>query len=139
MTVGRTPGRDTARVFYDGECTMCTALARRWRDALRAQGFDLVPLQTPGVGELLGVSRERLGSQMWVLTRDGAVLGGADAWIHVARHARWLWWARPFVLMSTLPGGAALIRWAYGWVAAHRHCFGGACSLANRKRPRAGR
>jgi len=135
MTAGRAPDRDTARVFYDGECAMCTALARRWREPLRGRGFELVPLQAPGVGELLGVSREQLGSQMWVLTRDGTVLGGADAWVHLARHARWPWWTWPLVLVSNLPGGAALIRRVYGWVAAHRHCFGGACSSEDREHP----
>jgi len=135
VTDGRTPDGDAARVFYDGECAMCAALAARWTEPLRARGIELVPLQAPGTGELLGVGPHELRSRMWMLTRDGAVLGGADAWVRLTACARWPWWARPLVAASRLPGGMPVIRWAYGWVAAHRHCLGGACAPDHRNRP----
>lgn len=110
---------------------MCTTLAARGRDALRAHGFELVPLQARGVAERLGVTQDALRSQVWLLARDGRVLGGADALTSLAREIRSTWWAWVLIAVAALPGGMRVIRWAYAWVAAHRHYFGGSCVLAD--------
>jgi predicted DCC family thiol-disulfide oxidoreductase YuxK len=116
-------------VFYDGECSLCVTLAERSRETLRRGGFELVPLQARGVGERLRVAPEVLMTQMWVLARDGRVLGGADACVYLAREIRSAWWARVLMVAAALPGGTRLLRWGYRWVAEHRHRFGGTCAL----------
>jgi len=35
-------------VLYDGDCALCIDLARHFKDVLARQGFELLPLQTPG-------------------------------------------------------------------------------------------
>jgi len=117
-------------VFYDGECSMCAALAARWKQTLRDHGFELVPLQARGVCERLGVTPDELRSQMWVLARDGRLLGGADAAFYVARKTPSTWWAWALIAVGALPGGMRVIRWAYRWVAAHRRYFG-TCALGD--------
>jgi predicted DCC family thiol-disulfide oxidoreductase YuxK len=77
------------------------------------------------------VTPEALRSQVWLLTHDGRVFGGADACVYLAREIRSTWWAWVLIAAGTLPGGMRVIRWAYGWVAAHRHYFGGTCSLGD--------
>ncbi len=42
-------------VLYDGECRLCTGLARRVRPALTRRGFVLQTLQTPWVAKRLGL------------------------------------------------------------------------------------
>jgi predicted DCC family thiol-disulfide oxidoreductase YuxK len=116
-------------VFYDGACSLCTGLARRVRRRLERCGFELVPLQAPGVREILGVRSEELMTQMWVLTQDGHVLGGADAALYLARRMRRTWWGLLLITMSKLPHGMALIGSVYKWVASHRYSFGGRCAL----------
>ncbi len=129
MTHGRGSEERAGWVFYDGECSFCTTLARRWRAPLRARGFELVPLQTPGVEECLGVPREELLSQMWVLTSTHEVFGGAEAFVYLARTTRWTWWAWPLSVVSRLPFGMRLISWVYTWIAAHRYYVSGTCSV----------
>jgi predicted DCC family thiol-disulfide oxidoreductase YuxK len=118
-------------VFYDGVCSMCTALAARWGATLREHGVDLAPLQARGVRERLGVTPEELRSQMWVLTANGRVFGGGDAAVYLARAIRSVWWAQVLIVTAALPGGMPVIRWVYRWVANHREYFGGTCSLGD--------
>jgi predicted DCC family thiol-disulfide oxidoreductase YuxK len=116
-------------VFYDGACSLCTGLARRVRRRLERCGFELVPLQAPGVRENLGVRSEELMTQMWVLTQDGHVLGGAEAALYLARRIPRTWWGLLLITVSKLPHGMSLIESVYKWVASHRHYFGGRCAL----------
>jgi predicted DCC family thiol-disulfide oxidoreductase YuxK len=116
-------------VFYDGACSLCTGLARHLRRRLERCGFELVPLQAPGVREILGVRTEELMTQMWVLTQDGHVLGGADAALYLARRIPRTWWSLLLITVSKLPHGMTLIGSVYKWVASHRYYFGGRCAL----------
>ena len=115
-----------ATVFYDGDCAICTRGARRFGPLLRARGFKVLPLQTPGVPERLGVTPEKLFAEMHLAMPDGRVFAGADALLQISRH---YWWAWPVYLVSFLPGVKPLTRVAYRWFARNRYCISGACGL----------
>jgi predicted DCC family thiol-disulfide oxidoreductase YuxK len=107
----------TGWVLYDGRCGMCSAGARRSRSLLRRLGLRLAPLQSTG----------RSGSQeLLLLARDGRVLGGVDAYLHVADH---LWWARPLARLGHLPPIHRALCRVYRWIAAHRRRISTACHL----------
>jgi predicted DCC family thiol-disulfide oxidoreductase YuxK len=107
-------------VFYDGDCTFCTSLARRFEPMLLRRGFHCAALQEPWVSLLLGLSREELLTELRVRTTAGKILGGADALIHVARH---IWWAWPIFALAQIPSPRDLFRAAYRWLALRRHCL----------------
>ncbi|HUK31137.1 MAG TPA: DUF393 domain-containing protein [Candidatus Acidoferrum sp.] len=120
-------------LFYDRDCRFCTRTAMWLAPALTRRGIAIAPLQDPRVGSLLGLSREDLLVEMRVLLADGAAhgrqinggqvagtqFGGADAVIALARE---IWWARPFLWFSKLPGGMRVLDAGYRWVASHRKC-----------------
>jgi predicted DCC family thiol-disulfide oxidoreductase YuxK len=92
----------------------------------------LAPLQDPRVGELLGLPREELMKEMQLLLSDGTRYGGADAAVALARE---IWWARPLVWISRIPGMMEILRKGYRWVAAQRSCAAEVCP-ANQATPR---
>jgi predicted DCC family thiol-disulfide oxidoreductase YuxK len=106
-------------VFYDADCTFCVKIVRAVAPALIKRGFALAPLQDPRVAALLGLSQTELLLEMRLLLSNGQQTGGADAAIALAHE---IWWARPLVWLSRLPGMMQLLRRAYRWIAAHRKC-----------------
>jgi predicted DCC family thiol-disulfide oxidoreductase YuxK len=110
---------DTFRgwILYDRSCPSCTASARRFDRIFRRRGFMFLPLQTQWVMERLSHEPDAPLEQMHVLTSDGQDIGGADAVIFLARQ---IWWARPLVAFTRLPGMHKLLDRGYRWVAAHR-------------------
>jgi predicted DCC family thiol-disulfide oxidoreductase YuxK len=113
-------------VLYDGQCRLCKASARRFEPVLARYGFKFAALQTPWVRERLGVSDGELLSEMRLLTSTGALFGGADALIEIARR---IWWARPLYWFAQLPLAKPVLRKAYRCVAQHRNCTAGACNV----------
>jgi len=111
-------------LFWDAECKFCTRIARWLRPILEKRGMALAPLQDPRVGALLGMSREQLLLEMRFLLSDGSQYGGADAAVALARE---IWWARPLVWISRIPGMLEILRQGYRWVAASRSCAAEAC------------
>src|SRR6266852_7921887 len=79
----------------------------------------LAPLQDPRVGALLGLSREELMLEMKFLLSDGSRYGGADAAVALARE---IWWGRPLVWISKIPGMMEILRKGYRWIAGRRSC-----------------
>lgn len=68
-------------------------------------------------------------TQVWFITREEKVLGGAAA---VNQCFHFIWWARPLALLYRLPGLHQLEDWLYHWIATHRHLMPGAsatCSI----------
>ncbi len=116
-------------VFYDGECSLCTASAARFAPLLRRHHFEVAPLQTPWVWERLQLEPGKPLLEMKFLTADGEVFGGAEALWQIARN---IWWAWPLFAVSFLTGARFLLNAAYRQIAARRNCFGGQCAL---KRP----
>jgi predicted DCC family thiol-disulfide oxidoreductase YuxK len=111
-------------LFFDADCEFCTRFARRVAPILEARRLAVAPLQDRRVAALLGLSRSELLREMRFLLSDGTQYGGADAAIALARE---IWWARPLVWLSAVPGMMDLLRGAYRWVAARRRCSAEVC------------
>ena len=116
-------------VLYDGSCALCRATAARFAPMLLRKGFRVLPLQDSRVFRQLKLAGDELLREMRVITPGGDVLGGAVAVADLARH---FWWGLPLYWFSRLPGCGRLLASAYAWLAARRHCIGGACSLPER-------
>jgi predicted DCC family thiol-disulfide oxidoreductase YuxK len=113
-------------MFYDGECSLCVGMARRFTPILRARGFRLVAFQEPFAQKRLNLADDACPSEMRLLLTDGRMLGGADAIVQIARS---IWWAWPLFLLAQLPGAISLLRALYRWIAARRYCPNGTCQL----------
>jgi len=113
-------------LFFDAECTFCTRLARWIAPILASRGMAVAPLQDPRVGALLGISRKDLLRELRFLWSDGTQYGGADAVLAVTRE---IWWARPLVWFSKIPGAMKLMQEGYRWVAERRSCVAAQCSV----------
>ena len=87
----------------------------------------MAPLQDPRVGALLGMSREELLREIRLLLSDGRQFGGADAAVALARE---IWWARPVVWFSKIPGGMGTLRNWYRSIAMHRSCAAVSCPVS---------
>lgn len=113
-------------LFFDAECAFCTRLARWLEPILRRRALATAPLQDPRVGALLGTSRQDLLRELRFVLPDGPQYGGADAVLAIARE---IWWARPVVWLSRIPGVANLMHAGYRWTAAHRNCAAVECAV----------
>jgi predicted DCC family thiol-disulfide oxidoreductase YuxK len=106
-------------LFFDAECAFCVRIVRWLAATLDRRGLAWAPLQDARVGQLLGLSPQELLLEMRLLLANGKQFGGADAAVALARE---IWWARPLVWLSVLPGMMALLRSCYRWIAARRKC-----------------
>ncbi len=106
-------------ILYDGHCPLCRRLAQRARPLLEPRGFRFAPLQRQWAAARLGLVQGESPGEMVVLTRDGQVIGGADALIHLAKQVGW---AKPLGWLAGVPAFRAMLRAGYRWVARHRHC-----------------
>jgi predicted DCC family thiol-disulfide oxidoreductase YuxK len=116
-------------VLYDGRCRMCRTGVRLFARPLRQRGFDAQPLQRRWVGQRLNTQREQLGSRMWVITKDGGLLGGAEAVLHLCQ---FMWWTWPLHMIAGVPGGTCLIDQMYRFIASWRSCDEEMCSIDRR-------
>lgn len=115
-------------LFFDADCAFCVKIVRVVAPSLQKRGFALAPLQDPRVGPLLGLTSSELLLEMRLLLSDGQQSGGADAAVALARE---IWWARPLVWLSRLPGMMDALRSAYRWIAARRKCAAAtSCAIA---------
>ena len=108
-------------LFFDADCAFCTRIARWLAPILERRGLALAPLQDPRVGALLGLPPEELLFEMRLLFESGKHYGGADAAVALARE---IWWARPLVWFSNIPGAMHALRAAYREIARSRKCCG---------------
>jgi predicted DCC family thiol-disulfide oxidoreductase YuxK len=113
-------------LFFDADCVFCTKIARRLQPILERRNLAVAPLQDPRVATLLGLSDENLMREIHLLMSDGTRYGGADAVVALARQ---IWWARPLVWLSKIPGAMSLLRAAYRYVAANRNCSSVTCAI----------
>ena len=111
-------------LFFDAQCGFCTRVAWWLAPILTRRGMAVAPLQDPRVGALLGMSREQLMREIQFLLSDGRTFGGADAAIELARE---IWWARPVVWLTKIPGMMDVLRSGYKKVALRRSCAAHAC------------
>jgi predicted DCC family thiol-disulfide oxidoreductase YuxK len=111
-------------LFFDAECQFCTRIAIWLAGPMRLRGLAMAPLQDPRVGALLGLSRAELLRAIRFVLADGSQYSGADALVAVARE---MWWARPLVWVSKVPGAMPAMRTGYRWVAARWRCHAEHC------------
>lgn len=114
-----TPRSHHGHVLYDADCALCTRQVRLVEPLLRRHGFDLLPLQSPWARERLRGSGKDLLAELRLVTPAGAIFGGADALVEIARVIPW---ARPFAWLARVPGILPLLRRGYACVASRRHC-----------------
>jgi predicted DCC family thiol-disulfide oxidoreductase YuxK len=113
-------------VCYDADCTFCGRLAATANGPLARRGFKLIPLQSRWLA-----SRFELHApykEMALITTTGDYLGGIDALLWIARA---FWWASPVILLAKIPGVNSGLRVLYRFIAAHRHCIGGRCTVSS--------
>jgi len=111
-------------LFFDAECEFCTRIAARLAGPMKRRGLAVAPLQDPRVGALLGLSREDLLRAIRFVSEDGSQYSGADALLAIARE---VWWARPLVWVSRVPGAMKAMRAGYQWGAERRRCHAKLC------------
>ena len=113
-------------LFYDAECQFCTRVALFLAKPLHRRHLGLAPLQDPRVTSLLGMSPEELLVAVRYLSPEGRQHSGADALLALAPE---IWWARPLIWFSKVPGALRVLRAGYRWVARHRKCQAESCNL----------
>jgi predicted DCC family thiol-disulfide oxidoreductase YuxK len=72
-------------------------------------------------------------AEMRLLTREGQMLSGADALVYLATAipaSGRPWWAWLLAIASKMPFAMPILRAAYRWIAARRHCAAGRCTRA---------
>lgn len=106
-------------LFYDADCEFCTRIARSMQPVLSRRGLAIAPLQDPRVGPLLGLTQADLLRELKFLLSDGQQFGGASAVLAVAQQ---IWWGRPLVWLSRIPGMMAILDAGYRRIAAQRKC-----------------
>jgi predicted DCC family thiol-disulfide oxidoreductase YuxK len=111
-------------LFFDAECGFCTRIARWLAPILLRRGLGVAPLQDSRVSALLGLSRQELLRELRFLWSDGKQYGGASAVVAVAGE---IWWARPLIWLSRVPGMMNVLNTGYRWVAQRRSCSAASC------------
>ena len=112
-------------VVYDGECPFCRSQVARIQRRDRHALFEYTARQSPGLTERFPKLAEGdFNTGMRFVMPDGVVHVGADAVYQIARRLP-VW--RLGAWLYRLPLMHGLLRWAYGWVAAHRRSLGRAC------------
>jgi predicted DCC family thiol-disulfide oxidoreductase YuxK len=119
-------------LFFDSECGFCTRIVKWLAPILQRRGLGVAPLQDPRVGPLLGLPHVELMREMQFLLADGSRFGGADAAVAMARE---IWWGRPLVWVSQIPGVMDLLRAGYRWIAAKRKCAAESCERTEVMKP----
>lgn len=126
-------GRGREVLIYDGQCNFCRASVKSLRKLDWTGRLAYISLHDERVGQRWpGLSHDQLMDQIWLVTKDGQTLGGADAMRFLSLRMPTLWPLAPFM---NLPFSMPLWRGIYRWIArnryriAGRNCEDGTCSL----------
>jgi predicted DCC family thiol-disulfide oxidoreductase YuxK len=111
-------------ILYDGECSFCTSWVHLWEKVIAKRGFALQDLQFAWAEGRLNIPKEKLLDDIRVLTLNGELINGADAYLYVTRR---IWWAWPFYAIFSLPGFHWVLWRGYRWFARNRYCASGHC------------
>jgi lipase maturation factor 1 len=117
-------------ILYDGECGFCFRWVRLWKGVVERHGFALKDLQSASADGLLEISPENLLHDIRVLTGNGKLESGANAYLYVARQ---IWWAWPFYAIFTLPGLNWVLWQGYRWFNRNRYRISRHCPLPARR------
>jgi predicted DCC family thiol-disulfide oxidoreductase YuxK len=117
------PQRDT--VIYDGQCRFCPSQIAVLKRLDVAGSLVFVSLHDPAVArEFPELAPEELRERMYVVDRQGAARGGAEAVRFLSRRLPLLW---PLALPLHVPGSLPLWNRLYAWVAQRRYAIAGRC------------
>jgi predicted DCC family thiol-disulfide oxidoreductase YuxK len=117
-------------ILYDGECGFCLRWVHFWKGVVEPRGFGIMDLQSASRAGLLPIAEENLLDDIRVLTPDGNLENGADAYLYVARR---IWWAWPFYAVFSLPGFNWILWRGYKWFNRNRYRISRHCSLPAKK------
>ncbi len=113
-------------MLYDGRCGFCSAGMRRISGLLRELGYATAPLQAPWVVERIGARLALDPQELMLLTPDGRIIGGVDAYLHIAGE---VWWGKPVAWMGRIGWVHGLLASSYRWIADHRQRISAVCRL----------
>jgi predicted DCC family thiol-disulfide oxidoreductase YuxK len=113
-------------VLYDGGCGFCFRWVHFWEKVIGRRGFALRDLQSARDDGSLKIAQEKLLDDILVLTGDGNLESGADAYLFVARK---IWWAWPFYAIFNLPGFNWMLWLGYRWFNRNRYRISRHCPL----------
>jgi predicted DCC family thiol-disulfide oxidoreductase YuxK len=113
-------------VLYDGGCGFCFRWVHFWEKIIGKRGFSLKDLQSAWNDGSLKCPKEKLLDDIIVLTRDGRIESGANAYLFVTRR---IWWAWPFYEIFSLPGFNWILWHGYRWFNRNRYRISRHCPL----------
>ncbi len=116
-------------ILYDGGCGFCFRWVHLWEKVVERRGFALKDLQSAWAEGSLQVPQQNLLDDIRVLTSDGKLQSGADAYLFVARR---IWWAWPFYAIFSLPGFNWILWSGYRWFNRNRYRISRHCELPKR-------
>ena len=122
----KTNNKPIGWVLYDGHCGFCSAGIRRVANLLHHLGYATLPLQTPWVAEKIGASAAFAPQELALLTPNGQLLNGIDAYLFIAEK---IWWARPLARIARIRPIYNLLHRTYRWIADHRQQISATCRL----------
>jgi predicted DCC family thiol-disulfide oxidoreductase YuxK len=113
-------------VLYDGGCGFCFRWVHFWENVIERRGFALKDLLSARDDGSLKIPQQNLLDDILVLTADGKLESGADAYLFVARR---IWWAWPFYAIFRLPGFNWMLWQGYRWFNRNRYHISRHCPL----------
>lgn len=126
-------GQGREVLIFDGQCNFCRSSVHSLRMLDWTGRLAFLSLHDERVGQRWPqLSYEQLMDQMWLVTKSGRTLGGADAMRYLSSRMPALWLLTPLL---NLPFTMPVWRSIYRWVAKNRYriagrkCEGGTCSL----------
>lgn len=115
-------------VLYDGGCGFCFRWVHFWEKTIGKRGFALRDLQSAWEDGSFKTTKENLLNDIVVLTVDGHMESGANAYLYVARR---IWWAWPFYAIFSLPGFNWILWRGCRWFNRNRYRVSRHCRLPN--------
>ena len=108
-------------LIFDGHCGVCTRLVEWVQRRDHARRVLLLPSQTPGLVQSVGLTQAEADREAWAIDGSGRAYGGAAAINRTLRelHGPWSMIGRAY----TLPGVRQCGDAGYRWFARHRHWF----------------
>lgn len=113
-------------ILYDGGCGFCFRWVHFWQKVVERRGFAIRDLQSASADGSLQIPEENLLDDIRVLTRDGRLVSGADAYLYVSRK---IWWAWPLYAVFRLPGFNSMLWLGYRWFNRNRYRISRHCPL----------
>ena len=113
-------------ILYDGGCGFCFRWVHFWEKVIERRGFALKDLQSARDDGSLKIPQQNLLDDILVLSADGKLESGADAYLFVAQR---IWWAWPFYAIFRFPGFNWMLWQGYRWFNRNRYRISRYCPL----------